>query len=218
MPFPTPTATWNTPHSTANGLVVGNYDSSTVDDEPAGAGRAYIYDAVSQTYLVPDMIYPDSVANTNYGIWWNGGTSYTIAGGYSNLPVNNLLDPRVPLSEAMIVDYDSATGEFSNWTSYRFTDPSTGFSGLTHFEGISGVGPGRYTMASTALDEGQFVAGFVTVERNPDGSFGEFTWTTLSPPVVDGITFADSVYGNAVVGVAPTSTAINAYQAVITPA
>jgi len=26
------------------------------------------------------------------------------------------------------------------------------------------------------------------------------------------------VYGNAVVGVAPTSTAINAYQAVITPA
>ena len=218
MPFPTPTATWNTPHSTANGLVVGNYDSSTVDDEPAGAGRAYIYDAVSQTYLVPDMIYPDSVANTNYGIWWNGGTSYTIAGGYSNLPVNNLLDPRVPLSEAMIVDYDSATGEFSNWTSYRFTDPSTGFSGLTHFEGISGVGPGRYTMASTALDEGQFVAGFVTVERNPDGSFGEFTWTTLSPPVVDGITFADSVYGNAVVGIAPTSTAINAYQAVITPA
>lgn len=217
LPFPTSSATWNVPHSTSGGLVVGNYDSSTFEGKPAGAGRAYIYDAVNQTYLVPNFVYPGSAGNTAYGIWWNGGTSYTIVGGYSNLPVNNLLEPRVPLSEALLVDFDSATGRFSNWTSYRYTDPVTGFSGITHFEGVSGVEPGKYTMAAVALVEGVPVAGFVTVFRRPDGSFGDLLWTSLTPPVSGSTPFADSVYGNAVVGIAPTAGAVNAYQAVVVP-
>ena len=214
MPFPTQTATWNVPHSTSGGLVVGNYDSSTFQGKPAGGGRAYIYDAVNQTYLEPSMVYPGSAANTAYGIWWNGGTSYTICGGYSNNPVNNLLNPQVPLSEGLLVDYDSSTGQFSNWKSFRYTDPVTGFSGITHFEGISGVQQGEYTLAATALDEGVPVAGFVTVFRNSDGSFGDMHWTTLDPNA-DGTAFADSVYGNAVVGIDPTQGAVNAYTATI---
>jgi hypothetical protein len=217
MPFPTQTATWNVPHSTSGGLVVGNYDSSTQNGLPAGGGRAYVYDAVNQTYLVPSMVYPGSASNTAYGIWHNGGTSYTICGGFANSPINNLLNPRVPLSQALLVDFDSATGQFSNWKAFTYTSPTSGASGITHFEGISGVEPGTYTLAATAATEAGAIAGFVTVRRNADGSFGEILWTDLAPPVVGGSAFADSVYGNAVVGIDPSNTGVNTYQATITP-
>lgn len=217
IPRPHPSATWNIPHSTSGGLVVGNYDSSTSGGMPAGGGLAYVYDAVNRTYLVPSLVYPGSASNTAYGIWHNGGTSYTICGGFANSPINNLLNPRVPLSQALLVDFDSATGEFSNWKSYTYTPPSGGPSGITHFEGISSVELGVYTLAATAATEAGTVAGFVTVRRNADGSFGEMQWTDLAPPVVGGSAFADSVYGNAVVGIDPSNTGVNAYQATITP-
>jgi len=217
MPFPTPTATWNVPHSTSGGLVVGNYDSSTQNGLPAGGGRAYVYDAVGGRYLVPSLVFPGSAANTAYGIWFNGGTSYTICGGYAESPINNLLDPRQPLSKALLVDYDSATGRFSNWTSFSYTPPSGGPAGITHFQGISGVETGTYTLAATALVAGDTVAGFVRIARNADGSFGDMQWTDLAPPVVGGAggAFADSVYGNAVVGIDPTSAGVNAYQGTV---
>jgi hypothetical protein len=217
MPFPTPTATWNIPHSTSGGLVVGNYDSSTANGLPAGGGRAYVYDAVAGRYLVPSLVFPGSASNTAYGIWWNGGTSYTICGGYAESPINNLLDPRQPLSKALLVDYDSTTGLFTNWKSFSYTPPSGGAAGITHFEGISGVEPGAYTLAATALVAGDTVAGFVRISRNADGSFGDMQWTDLAPPVVGGAggSFADSVYGNAVVGIDPTSGGVNAYQGTV---
>ena len=172
---------------------------------------------MNRTYLVPSMVYPGSASNTAYGIWHNGGSSYTIAGGFANSPINNLLNPRVPLSQALLVDFDSDTGQFSNWKSFTYTSPSSGASGITHFEGISGVEPGTYTLAATAATEAGTIAGFVTVRRNADGSFGEMQWTDLEPPVVGGSAFADSVYGNAVVGIDPSSTGVNTYQATITP-
>ena len=220
LPFPTETASWNIPHSTSGGLVVGNYNSSTFEDKPAGGGRAYVYDAVNQVYLVPSMVYPGSGSNTLYGIWWNGGTSYTLCGGYSNLPVNNLLNPNIPLENALMVDFDSSTNTFSNWKTFKYSNPVTGYSAVTHFEGISGVEDGKYTLAGVALDEGATVAGFVTVYRNADGSFGDMSWTDLKPTnsdgtPVDGTAFADSVYGNAVVGIAPGDSGVNAYTATI---
>ena len=217
IPRPHPSASWNIPHSTSGGLVVGNYDSSTENGVPMGGGLAYVYDAVNRRYLVPSMVYPGSSSNTAYGIWWNGGTSYTIAGGFANSPINNLLNPRVPLSQALLVDFDSATGQFSNWKSFTYVSPTSGASGITHFEGISSVEPGVYTLAGVAATEAGTVAGFVTVRRNADGSFGEMQWTDLTPPVVGSSAFADSVYGNAVVGIAPSSTGVNTYQATITP-
>jgi len=217
IPRPHPSASWNIPHSTSGGLVVGNYDSSTSSGVPAGGGLAYVYDAVNRTYLAPSMVYPGSASNTAYGIWHNGGTSYTICGGFANSPINNLLNPRVPLSQALLVDFDSASGQFSNWKSFTYVSPSSGASGITHFEGISGVEPGTYTLAGVALVDGVTAAGFVTVRRNTDGSFGEMQWTDLTPPVVGGSAFADSVYGNAVVGIDPSNTGVNTYQATITP-
>ena len=65
--------------------------------------------------------------------------------------------------------------------------------------------------------DGETIAGFVTVYPNADGSFGEMQWTDLTPAVSGGAPFADSVYGNAVVGIAPSSSGVNAYQATVTP-
>ncbi|MFM8497367.1 MAG: hypothetical protein ACKOEM_17865, partial [Planctomycetia bacterium] len=147
------------------------------------------------------------------------GTSYTICGGWSESPVNNLLNPNqpMPLSKALLVDFDSATRQFSNWKSFVYTPPSGGGAGITHFEGISGVEPGKYTLAAVSLVNGAAVAGFVTVYRNANGSFGEMQWTDLTPPVAGGTAFADSVYGNAMVGIDPSNSGINAYQATVTP-
>ncbi|MFM8984447.1 MAG: right-handed parallel beta-helix repeat-containing protein, partial [Planctomycetia bacterium] len=217
IPRPHPSATWVIPHSTSGGLVVGNYDSSTSSGVPTGGGLAFVYDAVNRTYLKQSMVYPGSASNTAYGIWHNGGTSYTICGGFANSPINNLLNPRQPLSQALLVDFDSASGQFSNWKSFTYVSPTSGASGITHFEGISGVESGTYTLAGVALVDGVTAAGFVTVRRNADGSFGEMQWTDLEPPVVGGTAFADSVYGNAVVGIDPSNTGVNAYQATITP-
>lgn len=217
MTSPLPSATepvWNIPHSTSGGLVVGNYDESGPDGNPLGGGRAYVYDVATGDYR--ELIYPGSAANTAYGIWHNGGTSYTIAGGWSNSPINNILNPGVPLSEALLVDYDSATGLFSNWKSFSYVPPAGATSVITHFEGISGVQPGIYTLAGTALADGATVAGFASVTRNPDGSFGEMQWIDLEPSD-SGTPFADSVYGNAVVGIDPSSGGVGAYQATIVP-
>jgi len=223
MPFPAG-ATWNIPHSTDGGLVVGNYDSSTVGGLPAGGGLAYVYNALTGQYIVPKITFPGSLANTAYGIWWNGGTRYTICGGYSERPENNLLDQRVPLSKAFLVDFDSSTNSFTHWKSFVYRTPAGDVTGITHFEGISGVEQGKYTLAATSfvggVESGDAVAGFVTVYRNADGSFGDMQWTELAPPSVvggSGGVFADSVYGNQVVGIDPTGGGSNAYQATITP-
>ena len=49
---------------------------------PDRTGHAFIYDVATSTFL-PDIVYPGSTTTTAYGIWYNGGTSYTICGGYS---------------------------------------------------------------------------------------------------------------------------------------
>lgn len=212
MPFPTANATWNYAHSTDGGLVVGNYDSSTQGGLPTGAGLAYIYNPATQSYPVADLKFPGSRSNTAYGIWHNGGTHYTIVGGYSLREVNNLTDQTTPIGTAMMVDYDSATGQFSNWKSFDYVPEEGSPAGLTHFEGVSSVQPGVYTLAATSVVDGVIRAGFVTVARKADGSFGEMDWTELEPPLPGG-PCGNSVYGNQVVGIVLGG---GLYQATIT--
>ena len=64
-------------HSTNGGIVVGNYDTELYQ------GKAFIYDICSKEYF--DIIKPGAVSITAYGVWHNGGNSYTICGGYSDL-------------------------------------------------------------------------------------------------------------------------------------
>ena len=205
-------------HSVAGGLVVGNYDDVALQSQGGlqyGPGQAFIYN-IATGQFVTQIVYPGSKSNSVYAIWYNGGTSYTIAGGYSNGFANNFADQDSPIGSAFLVDYDSSTNTFSHWTT--FVDPS-GKNLLTHFQGLSSVESGVYTIAADSVEAGTAVpvaGSFVTVRRNADGSFGQASWMQLHYPGLDptsNITSADSVYGNAVIG--PVIGAGFNYQALV---
>src|SRR5262249_19722115 len=142
-----PGAVYNYMHSTMGGMVVGNYDNPYDHGAyslPYGPGHATIYDLLTHQFIT-DIVYPGSMSNTAYGIWYNGGTSYTIVGGYSNTPTNNFANQDAPIGTAYMVDFDSSTGLFSHWAS--FTAPE-GATFLSHFQGVSSVVPGVYTLAA----------------------------------------------------------------------
>src|SRR6185312_10051333 len=106
-----PGAQYNFVHSTMGGLAVGDYNATTSGGQAIGPDQCYIYDIARNTFATK-VVFPGSVSDTAYGIWHNGGTSYTICGGYSNLSVNNVGDQNHPIGQAYLVDYDAATGQF----------------------------------------------------------------------------------------------------------
>ena len=80
-PFDQRLATFTYIHSISNELAVGNYDYA---GDSNAFGHAFIYDPTTETQT--EILYPDdpdgaSLTHTAYGIWFNSGTSYTIAGG-----------------------------------------------------------------------------------------------------------------------------------------
>lgn len=209
-----PGAKYNYVHSTMGNFAVGNYDSPSGDGSGLGPGQDYIYNVTTGSF-VTHVDFPGSVADTAYGIWYNGGTSYTICGGYSDQAVNNATNQNQPIGTAFLVDWNSATGQFSNWTSYSFPGAPAG-TAATHFEGISSVQPGVYTLNADVYENGKPLTGYlVTVDRNPDGSFGSGAWTNLHYPNHQALS-SNSVYGDVVVGIAWRNPhEVIAYQAVV---
>ena len=199
-------------HSAMGGLGVGN---SIASNTPNEQGRAYIYDFATKQFT--DIVFPDTLSNTAYGIWDNDDGSYTIAGGFSQLPVNNADDQLRPIGMASLVDYDRETGTFSNWRAYSYQSPDQVTVG-THFMGISSVEKGIYTLSGSGYVSGEIVtSGMAIVVRQSDGSFGDMAWVGLAPPEsvtgVDGLPSANSVYGNAVVGIVLGQSSSASYQA-----
>ena len=184
-------ATFTYVHSTMGGLAVGNAEGPTVGD-PQGTGEAFLYDVATKQFI-SDIRFPDSVSSTAYGIWHNGGTSYTICGGFSKLSI----DPNQPLGQGFLVDYDSSTGQFSHWKALNYPK---GIDVVTHFEGISSTEAGVYTLAASSVHTGSALPGsFVTVRRNADGSFSDGVWVDLAYPG-SAATITTSVSGSALTG------------------
>ena len=193
-------------------LAVGNADGPQQAGNltlPIGPGIAYIYNLTTNTF-VTNIVFPGSKSNSAYGIWQNGdgSTSYTICGGYSPLATNNLTDQSLPLTQGKgyLVDYDSSTNTFSNWTSFDYPNGPAGINFITHFESISSTQPGVYTLCADSAQTGSanpVQGSWVSVSRNTDGTFGAGTWVDLNySPAVPGtvVTSSNSVYGNQVVG------------------
>jgi trimeric autotransporter adhesin len=206
-----PNAQYTYVHSTMGDLAVGNADGPE-GNAPIGTGHAFLYDVATSSFLT-DIIYPGSTSTTAYGIWYNGGTSYTIAGGYTDL-----LQAGKTLAQAYLVSYDSATGQFTNWTSYADPNGLAGQALATHFQGISSTEKGVYTLGANSAQAGSSTvlqAEWATVRLNPDGTFGPATWVTLSYPGVQGSPTADAVQGNQVVGIVLANTGVFSYQATV---
>jgi hypothetical protein len=215
-----PGARFNYVHSTMGGFAVGNYDSPVDHGSgglPLGPGHAYIYNIAQNTFPT-DIVFPGSKSNTAYGIWHNGHTSYTIVGGYSLELVNNLENQDQPIGKAYMVDYDSVTGVFSNWASFDYPN---GTNYVTHFEGISSVEKGVYTLNADSAQSGSsnpVQGSWATVRRNADGTFGKAVWVDLNYPGVDpaaNVTSSNAVFGNQVVGVVIGPESGISYQATV---
>jgi hypothetical protein len=215
-----PGAQYNYVHSTMGGFAVGNYDSQLdhgLGNLPLGPGHAFLYD-VAQGKFLTDIVFPNSKSNTAYGIWYNGGTSYTICGGYSHSVVNNFEDQSQPIGQGYLVDYDSVTHQFTHWTSFTYPN---GKNFITHFEGISSVEKGVYTLSADSVQAGSanpVQGSFVSVRRNANGSFGPGTWVNLNYTGLDPtnhITSSNAVYGNQVVGIVISSGSSFSFQATV---
>lgn len=207
-----PGATYTYVHSTMGGLAVGNADGPE-GNAPIGTGHAFIYNIA--TAAMTSIVYPGSTSTTAYGIWSNGGTSYTIVGGYT------AVGGAGPLANGYMVDYDGATGQFSHWTSFAYPNALAGQAFVTHFEGISSDEKGVYTLSATSAQAGNgnaVQASWVSVRRNTDGSFGAPQWVDLNVPTGGAkaiFTSNDSVAGNANVGLVITTAGTFSYQALI---
>lgn len=133
---------------------------------------------------------------TIYGIWHNGGTSYTIAGGYSNLNAQGL-------DIGYVADYDLATDTVSHWTDYSYNNLPID-SVVSHFEGITSDGRGGYNLAADVGAIGSLSYGyqptFVHITRDGDGFSPLAVWTDVLYPGAL-LSSANTVYENNLLGV-----------------
>jgi parallel beta-helix repeat protein len=222
-----PEATYQFTHSTMGSLAVGNADGPQPIGSnltlPIGPGVAYIYD-LSRNIFVSNIVFPGSKSNSAYGIWLNSGNNYTICGGYSPLAVNNLANERLPLTQGkgFLVDYNAANNTFSNWTSFDYPNGPAGINFITHFESISSIEPGVYSLCADSVQTGSgntAQGSWVSVRRQTDGTFDQGTWVDLNYPTnTPNISSSNSVYGDQVVGlvVQPKATPTSfSYQATV---
>ena len=210
-----PNAQFTYAHSTMGNLIVGNADGPEAN-LPIGTGHAFMYSETTNSFL-PDISFPGAAVTTAYGIWYNGGTSYTICGGYST--VNN---PTSSIDNGYLVDYNSATGIYSHWTPFVYQNGQQGQDYFTHFEGISSTESGVYTLSADSVRSGSTKpeqGSWVTVRRNPDGSFGPAVWVALDDAAdvpSPNFTSNDAVYGNQVVGIIASPGSLVSFQGTIT--
>lgn len=191
-------------HSVMGGLVVGNYNINS-DIAP---GKAFIYDIATESYT--ELTHPGAISITAYGIWYNGGESYTIAGGFSE--INNS-----GLDKAYLVDYNSSTHTISNWTEYTYNNLPIG-AFISHFEGITTDGNSGYNMAAdwiSATNSSIEGGSFVHITRANNGSFESATWTDVAYPNAT-ITSANTVYLDNILGVYTKANDSNVYGFLVT--
>jgi hypothetical protein len=200
------------PHSTMGDLVVGNYDI----DVNASPGHAFIYDIADRSWMelrpTDDQGVPiTALSITAYGIWQNGdsnSTSYTIAGGFSD--VHN-----AGIDEGYVVDFDSATKTYSQFTAFNFNNmPAL----VSHFDGITATANGYNLTGEFLAPDGGIGGFFASIAREADGLFSKADWTPITVPGAS-LTTGNTVIDNHVLGIyGPGETApINSYIATVWP-
>jgi hypothetical protein len=208
-------------HSVDGGLAVGNTDLAALD------GRTGYFSLKSTPFIVSlangsqtpirfasnDMDDSDFITHTAYGIWNNGNSSYTIAGGSGAVLEGG---NGVTVGSGYLIDYDSITGQFAHYTEFNYQNRSSGDL-VTHFEGIYRDVDGDYWLPATSValnPQGDLaIASVVKVERSRSGGFqARAEWRPLTvresaTGVESVLSTGNSLFGNTIVGFAnyPTS-------------
>src|SRR5206468_1318481 len=132
-----------------------------------------------------------------FGITYNGGTSYTIAGGYSDANPNGI-------DHGYLANWDSATQTASDWTSYDFDNGPHTHVEVSHFDGITTDNQGGfYLTGEWAGDQaGELRLGgfFAHVPPMPHRPFGDARWRDIEYPS-SVITTGNTVFENNVFGI-----------------
>lgn len=187
-------------HSTMGDLIVGNYDTQL------STGHAFIYNVEEETWV--DLNPLGSLSVTAYGIWQNGGpdsTSYTIAGGYSDLDT-------LGLDAGYVLDYDAATNTVTNFTTFQYDERPLD-SLISHFDGITGTKDG-YHLTGDFVDADGTGAFFAEIVREKDGSFSEARWSEVAFPGYDvTATSGNTVVEDTVLGVYVEDGVVTSYVA-----
>jgi hypothetical protein len=171
-------------HSTMGGLAVGNFDTNLA------IGRAFVYDIAANSWK--ELIKP-SVSITAYGIWYNGGTSYTIAGGYSDANPNGI-------DHGYLANWDSVTQMASDWTSYDFDNGPHTHVEVSHFDGITTDNQGGFYLTGEWAGGQQLGGFFAHVPRMPHRAFGDARWRDIEYPS-SVVTTGNTVFENNVLGI-----------------
>jgi len=203
--------------------VVGNYDFFG-EREPAG--HAFLWDP--DTRQQTDIKWKGHFrTHTAYGIWANGPSAwadgrptYTITGGVG-LGRGRAAAVRGHYGEALgraaIIDYDPATGKFTNQRTYTYLNRK---EFVTHFEGIYVRPDGSYQMPflTANIRTQETHAGIAIVTRDKRGRFSERAqWITFSSSDGDYLT-NNSTYGPISIGVfKPTGGGAQPYANVLYP-
>jgi hypothetical protein len=196
-------------------LAVGNTDLAGVDDRTGYfslKSTPFVYrmaDGQQMPIRFPgnDADDSDLVTHTAYGIWYNGGGKYTIAGGAGAVLQTG---QGVVAGAGYLLDYDSVTGLFSNYTefSYKNRDKT---DIITHFEGIYRDASGDYWMPATSVGPSlgdPEIASVVKVERGRSGLFeSEANWyrarvVNNDTGATSVVTTANSLFGDVLIGLA----------------
>jgi hypothetical protein len=208
-------ATFTFLHSVSGDLAVGGYDLFDSSTDPETAIQAFLYDPASGK--TSDIPYPGNyTTSTAYGIWHNGESSYTIAGGAA---LDSLMQSD-GIGVGTLIDYDSITGQYSNFRTYSYNNINTlnellQDKGLidsdlpddaaleTHFEGIYFNGKDEYILPATitAEDKSIGIGAIAKVTRLNDGGFSDAQWSLFDIPG-SVLSTNNSVYGDANIGFA----------------
>jgi hypothetical protein len=184
-------------HSVMNGIAVGNYgqDPTSLATVPLKP-RVYAVLFNSRTNQYYKITMPEVSSISAYGIWHNSDSDYTIAGGYVANNVNR----------AYIMDWNEKSGLFSNFTSYKYNNSDS--SKITHFDGITGLGKGKFNLTGDFVNENGPGAFFCTVNRHEKPKAA--IWTMFSYPKSE-ITSGNTVIDNKAYGIYILDGIINGY-------
>jgi hypothetical protein len=204
-------------HSNMNNLIVGNSGKSKQNPTEL---ISYIID--QKTMKIKEYIqFPNTGTTTSYGIWYNGNNCYTIVGGYSKnkVGISKIYKSGlpVPYESGFIVDYNSKTNKFCNWTSINYKN-SKNF--VTHFEGIYKLeGTNMYALNADVINNNLSTSsGYYLTLCRCKNKFKVNRWTEIKyPSNTPGFTSSNSVANNNVVGlfVSPDGKNNVSYQASI---
>jgi len=210
----TGTAYSSIPHSVMNNIVVGGFERGAINAYLCDITTPASPDCNDMSKAFASLAIPP-LSTSAYGVWWNGGTSYTIVGGYTNALTTDLASPSATGVKGFIVDYDSSTKIYKNFTSYNYNNDTSGLY-ITHFEGITfDTAKGGYNLVGEGmLSSGALAGGLCNVTRNADGSFTTSPkWVAISYPGATTTNY-NTVYQNNILGTyQPGAQVLNGYVA-----